>query len=338
MELLKLRKILCRVVLSVLGVILGMVLLLAVVPLLEHVSKKPAAGSADWMAAVDGSRLLNEINLPGTHDSATTYAELAFFSRCQDLTITEQLEAGIRYLDIRLGTEEGKMKLMHGFTNAKKNVLPWSEKLWLTDVLTQCYDFLKQHPMETIVFMVKQEYGDESVAEFETLLNSYIAETPDYWYLGDKIPTLQEARGKLVLMRRYDDKAEFGAASGIPMAWGNPEPDEEWNLSDIVSVSEYPAHTLKVQDMYELDTKDKWTAFSDFLDYCEKETSLEEVRIHFLSTKGSLAYGHPYYFAAALNKKFLKTELVQGTNYGWIILDFANPELAEHIYETNFVK
>lgn len=330
------RKILCRILLAVSGVVLGAVLLLLAVPLLEHVNKKSVEGSADWMAAVDDSRLLNEINLPGTHDSATTYVELAFFSRCQDLSILEQLEAGIRYLDIRLGIEDGKMKLMHGFTNAKKNALPWSEKLWLGDVLSQCYEFLKQHPTETIVFMVKQEYGDESVAEFETLLNSYIMENPDYWYLSDSLPTLKEARGKLVLMRRYDDKAELGAASGVPMAWGNPKPEAEHELSDIASVSEFATHTLKVQDMYELDTKEKWTAFSDFLEYCEKGTSLEEIRINFLSTKGSLTYGHPYYFAAALNKKLLKTELINGVNYGWIILDFASPELAAYIYETNY--
>ena len=67
---------------------------------------KTADRSADWMADLDDGLRLNEIVLPGTHDSATQYVQLAFFSKCQALSIGEQLEAGYRYLDIRLGLSD----------------------------------------------------------------------------------------------------------------------------------------------------------------------------------------------------------------------------------------
>lgn len=297
------RKIICRMAAIVVGLIAVAVLLLVCVPFFEHVDKTPVGGSADWMAELEDSLLLSEINLPGTHDSATNHIELGFFSRCQDLSVAEQLEGGFRYLDIRLGAEEEKMKLMHSFTSAKKTVWPWSEDLLLEDVLAECYAFLEKHPTETVVFVVKQEYGEVPAAEFESLLCSYIIKNPDYWYWGNTIPTLSEVRGKLVLMRRYEGEL------GVP-------------------------YESQVQDGYELDTEEKWEAFTEFLTYCETEAP-EGVHINFLSTKGSLTYGHPYYFAHALNAKFLDTTLTSGKKYGWIILDFANPLLAEHIYSTN---
>lgn len=75
------------------------------------------------MSSVDGNLKLNEINIPGTHDSATQYVKLALFSKCQCLNIKEQLDAGFRYLDIRLAVDNEKLKLVHGFTPAKQTII-----------------------------------------------------------------------------------------------------------------------------------------------------------------------------------------------------------------------
>ena len=54
--------------------------------------------------------------------------------------------------------------------------------------------------------------------------------------------------------------------------------------------------------------------------------------IHFLSTKGTATFGHPYRYARALNGKLMEREELSG----WIVVDFASAPLAEHIYEFNF--
>ena len=70
------------------------------IPAFETVDKTPVEGSADWMSRLSDEKLISEVVLPGTHDSATQYVQLAFFSKCQALSIKEQLEAGFRYLDV----------------------------------------------------------------------------------------------------------------------------------------------------------------------------------------------------------------------------------------------
>ena len=111
-------KILGRILAAILALIVCTLLLMLVLPLTETGDRTPVPGSADWMAELPDDRLLSEIHIPGTHDSGTQYVQLAFFSKCQALSIREQLEAGFRYLDIRLGVDEkdGVFQLMHGFT------------------------------------------------------------------------------------------------------------------------------------------------------------------------------------------------------------------------------
>lgn len=318
-------KILKKLMVMIISLVMMIVLALCLIPKFEHVNKDFILESAKWMSSVDDSKLLSEINIPGSHDSATEHVELAFFSRCQDLSISEQLNAGIRYLDIRLGMEEGRMKLMHGFTSAKKGNI-FSEDLFLEDVLKDCYQFLDDHPSETIIFMVKQEYGDDSIDEFQHLLHEIIQKNQSYWYLNDEIPLLKQVRGKLVFMRRYPDAAGLNERSGIHMEWHEP------GGYDGIAYESFAKHDCLVQDMYELEVNEKWKVYNYAL---KKE--FNGVSIHFLSTKGSLTYGHPYYYAYHLNQRFLDQTLENKT-YGWIIFDFVNAEIAQHVYQTNFRK
>ena len=307
--------------------VLAVGVLMYVVPAFETVDRTPVGGSADWMANLDDGLALGEVVLPGTHDSATKNVQLAFFSKCQALTIGEQLEAGYRYLDIRLGADGERLKLMHGFTNCTTSGWPWAGARYLDEVLTQCYDFLAAHPTETVVFAVKQEHGSESVADFERLLDAYVSERPDAWLLTDRIPTVGEARGRLVLMRRYADEANLGTRAGIPLLWDNQSGHDD--VSKTADVFDNGAYTLTVQDRYEYDTEDKWNAFRTGM--AAGGTGANAVSIHFLSTKGTAAYGHPYRFAKVLNAR-----LSDSTNFrGWLIVDFASAALARTIYMQN---
>ena len=150
-------RILLRIVLILLALIVLAALVLWIIPLTERDDGSTVDGSADWMAKVDGSQSLSALAIPGTHDSATQYSQLAFFSKCQTKDIRAQLDAGFRYLDIRLAVDGDRLKLVHGFTACKTGPMPWSDTLYLDDVLDQCYAFLKEHPTETILFVVKQD-------------------------------------------------------------------------------------------------------------------------------------------------------------------------------------
>ena len=321
-----------RMIARILGILLALILCAAafflLVPLTEKADSSPVTGTADWMSRLDDSMPLSEITLPGTHDSATQYVQLAWFSKCQSLNIGGQLDAGYRYLDIRLGADGNRLQLMHGFTKCKSSA--FGDTLYLDEVLNQCYAFIDAHPTETVILAVKQEHGDESVAAFEALLDAYVQNSPSHWLLTDTIPTLGEARGKLVLMRRYEDEAGLGVTAGIPLLWPNQNGHDDTSLN--TAAADNGSYRLWVQDRYEYDTEDKWAAFLAGIEQNGAEGG--DIALHFLSTKGTAAYGHPYAFARALNEKLLEKPTAELS--GWIVVDYASPALAAHICESNF--
>ena len=325
------RIILTAVILLLAALLLVYVTLMFIIPAFETVDPTPVDGASDWMSGLDDSLYLSEVVLPGTHDSAADDVQLAFFSKCQDLSILEQLEAGFRYLDMRLELSGDSFKLMHGFASCKTSGWPLAGSLQLNAVLDQCYRFLDSHPTECILFSAKKEHGDATVEAFETQLDRLISEHSDRWLLTDHIPTVGEARGKLVLLRRYDDAASLGARSGIPFLWTdqNNRSDTELHADSFANGS----YTLWVQDRFKYDTDDKWAAFTNAL--LVGKTSGSELSLHFLSTNGSPSFGHPYRYASQLNAKLLSDTPALS---GWVIVDFGSSEIAERIYKTNFTQ
>ena len=69
---------------------------------------------ADWMAGAADARLLSELSIPGTHDSGAQYEPYPGLSKNQDLTIAQQLAAGVRYLDIRCRNVDDRFSIYHG--------------------------------------------------------------------------------------------------------------------------------------------------------------------------------------------------------------------------------
>ena len=323
-----------------LGILLAGILLAALVltilPMTETVEPKTVEGSADWMKDLDGSLRLNEIILPGSHDSGTQHVQLGFVTKCQGLSVAEQLEAGVRYLDIRLAIADAEdpgarqMRLVHGFTKGRTGPMPWAVSMYLDRVLDDCAAFLKAHPTETVILAVKKENRQDDTAEFETRLTGALKDRGDLCLLTDRIPTLEEARGRLVLARRYADAAGLGAEAGIPMGW--PEQDDHGDGTAHTALNERNGYRLWVQDRFVYSTEEKWTAFLAGLN--EPEIRSDDVSIHFLSTKGTWTYGHPYGHARALNQRL--RQLPAERLRGWIILDFADADLCRHVWSANF--
>lgn len=171
----------------------------------------------DWMAKLPDERRLSHICLPGSHDSATAYTQstgvisgavswVCQAINCQSLSISEQLNAGVRFLDLRLYPEKdgsgsiqficvhGKDKLRYTCTRPENE-----QALKFEDVQGECNTFLREHPTETIVVSIKKEDGDSNLmAELPQRFTS------DQWHTGSEVPTLGTVRGKMVLVRRFE--------------------------------------------------------------------------------------------------------------------------------------
>lgn len=321
-------------------VLVIVVLVVNVIPL--YVGEGYARGKGDipkdaenWMKDIDGNMKINQINIPGTHDSGTEYVELPLFSRCQALSVEEQLERGYRYLDIRLGEDRDDLVLKHGFTECRKGAFAWSGRLNLTDVLQVCYDFLSKNPSETIIFCVKYEDGNLSTEEFQKRLNKRLNTDKDMWIRSGGIPTLDEARGKMVLLRRFEDKANLGDEAGLPVIWENqPGSDDTSKTYEVVNNKE--SLPVVVQDRYEYDVEDKWQAIVKTFDYMELEDSPKDaIYLNFISTKGPYKAGIPNMYAKTLNDRLFDWGFNKGSKRGWVIVDYANQDVAQRVYKSN---
>ena len=297
------------------------------VPFFETPDDSPAAGSADWMARLPDEVPLAQVMLPGTHDSATRYVQFGAFFRCQSLSISGQLEAGFRYLDLRVND---KMQLVHNFAACRTGMLPWDSRLKLSSVLQECALFLAQHPTECVVIAVKMEGGSADIASFQYALDAELRGVASSFLPADALPTVGAARGRIVLMRRYADAAKLGARAGIPLLWDDQGGQPPFARSAPYIDSEKSGYPLRVQDRYEYSIDVKWNAFAN-------TPPGEGLTLNFLSTKGPQFVGHPYLTAYHLNATMLQFGLKYQTEGGteWIITDFGTPALARRIWQAN---
>ncbi|MFF0746879.1 phosphatidylinositol-specific phospholipase C [Streptomyces sp. NPDC004111] len=164
-----------------------------------------ALGVQNWMAGIDSARPLRTLTVPGTHDSGARFG--GWWVECQNTTIAQQLNAGIRFLDIRCRAFEGSFTIHHA---------AFYQRLNFDDVLTACRDFLAAQPSETVLMRVKQEYSEVSDAEFGGLFADYLDRRGwrSLFLIADALPPLGQARGKVVLL------ADNGGLPG-GIRWGD---------------------------------------------------------------------------------------------------------------------
>ena len=85
----------------------------------------------DWMANIPDNFRICDINLPGTHDSCSKKVQFSYFSKCQNLSVFEQLNIGVRFIDIRVEKTGDKLKTVHGISDCykpgerKNNLISW---------------------------------------------------------------------------------------------------------------------------------------------------------------------------------------------------------------------
>jgi len=148
-----------------------------------------------WMSGISETKRLSEITIPGTHESCAYQASP--MSKCQNLNLIEQMEKGIRYLDIRCREINNKFAIHHGREYLNLN---------FDDVLTACSNFLEKNSTECIIMEVSEGYrpGPGNTKTFQEVFADYIANHgPNLWYLGNTFPAISEVRGKIFLLRRF---------------------------------------------------------------------------------------------------------------------------------------
>ena len=265
------------------------------------------------MSSVDGNLSLARLTIPGAHDSGALHEPWPGTAKCQNLTIAEQLNAGVRFLDIRCRHVKNAFLIYHSFVD---------QKLTFDNVLTTVVTFLTNNPSETVLMSVQEEYTPmDNTRSFEATFDAYVAKYPGKWLLGGHIPTLNNARGKIVLFRRF-------RAVSVPKGI---------NTSNWADNSTFTNGNLCVQNDYTVSSTDaKWIAIRNMLTTAQKDDH-DMLCINFASgfKIGSILPDIPA-VADVINPRLANYFASQPKgHYGVILMDFVNPTLCSLVYSAS---
>ena len=294
------------------------------------------ADFANWMKALDGEQDLLTLALPGTHDCVTQFVQIPHISKCQDLNIYEQLCLGVRALDIRVQSLGDRLGMVHGYAKAFNTPNRRDRQMELGDVLAHCYRFLAEHPSETIVFQFKNDSNKEREKCFHNLFYTYLTGNEDKWFLENRVPTLDEARGKIVLLRRCkmeennpaftDENTGLDFSRWVEQRKVTPE-------ALLLETESKDGAAFLIQDRFNYKPVQRWQqCIKPFLD---KRTAFDGTYvICYLSTAGGLK--GPKRNADYINPQFMAYPLDKNRYYGTIYLDFPFEAIMDKIIQLNF--
>jgi 1-phosphatidylinositol phosphodiesterase len=297
---------------------------------LPSVKSQGTVQSQTWMSSLKDEASLTEISIPGSHDSGATKSLADIAGVCQDSSISDQLNNGVRYLDIRLGAYKDYLTVYHGSIN---------QDLSFTQVLETTTSFLKAHPTELILLSVKEEKKpDKSSLSFETLLKQSVQSYFSFFYTERALPKLGAARGKMVLLSRYENNT-IGIDSY--QGWSDSADPTASNTFDMDN-----GVSFKIQDHYKLKTvqakEDEFSALLSLSDayytYFTANPTTAEETFYLNFASGYLVNSFPPSYSVSAAKKinpWLLNTLSSHTCTGVVIMDFVTPELASAVYTRN---
>lgn len=311
----------------------------------------------DWMADLPNQVLLSDINMPATHDTGTAAIRQDNIPRisltsCQSLYYGEQLAIGARSFDIRCNATKSNampedVKIIHG-SELWQCFTVDNEELTLKMLFDDSVNFLTTHSTEALVFRVSKNAGsEEGIAR---AIGNFIKNNPDRVWQGGGIPSLGEARGKIVFVRQYNiDTSLYDpvATDGVSIESFGPYL-KDWDEADFgkqkyaIEVYNEDGVSFYVQDAYSKYSSGKW----DYITGTMKQSTGSDAN-HTIPAGAwiynftSCAVGFPLGLTRDINPKLYRDSESDGAGYidnrrlGMVMLNFIDEQTSRLIYETN---
>lgn len=311
--------------------------------------------SEDWMAGIPDDALVSSINIPGTHDTGTASVNFdasgqASLSSCQKYYYGEQLNVGARSFDVRCdaGSDDPSLddiKIVHG-----SSLVVCHERgtnftsLTLKSLLDDSIRFLQNHSSETIILTVKRDAGSE--IGLAKALGKFIEKNKKYFWLGDTIPTMGEARGKIILFRRYSADYNY-KGDGVELQWFGPDLTswDDHSYSDYkyaIPIYNDGRRSVYVQDAFNEGSSSKLDFIKGTLRQTTGADKSHEIPGNaWVYNYTSCAGGFPLGLTRDINPWLYSGD---GSSYfdnrrvGMVMLNFIDCQMSRLVYETNFNK
>lgn len=264
----------------------------------------PESYNRDWMSRIDDGISLSVISIPGTHNSLALHG--GALCQCNSWCLTAQLDAGIRWLDVRCRHYQDGLPIHHGVIYQNYN---------LDEVFRDCVAFLQNNPTETIIMRIRRELDQSEEDSTKTMDEKVIERIEKYggerrFWTARVMPTLGEARGKVVILYDYN-----GATVGI----------NYW--------------TLDIADMWDVNTicwcaiNTKWDNVRSHLD---EANDIHNTRMFLTYSSGAGACAHPHSVAWKINPKLYDYITDGKEKWGIVAMDFPGAPLVNKIIDSNF--
>ena len=307
----------------------------------DVINKYSTYPGANWMMHVDNSLHLTELSIPGTHDTGTcyTWGDISpgiSFTACQQYFIREQLAAGARFFDIRMGIDgvsDLDPYINHGGTVCRTEQ---EKDMQLSHVMAYFKDFLKQNPSEFIILLASPSGGD--VKNQANSLYKYIQDDPGLFYLqkDSTIPTVGELRGKIYLAHRLDLSSTGYSENQLGLNLSS------WSKSNFTTSDHKPAKvwtpsltSVYAQDKYDTNADDKIYYVSTTFAEAAKNPTIywDTLYINYTSCTKS----NPFSAAINMNQRLYKDRYFSGSGnrLGIVVMDFMDAQMAYNVYKQN---
>ncbi len=280
-----------------------------------------------WMATLPSNLYYNMLSTPGAHNAASSGVSgfLSSFAKCQDMTISELLEAGVRAFDLRpnytgkeYDIQPENLTICHG---------KYSTGVLFRDAMEILVQFVKEHPTENVSIILNKEKSSgtdqseiwrKSLRECFMQHKKYLIDAANPLILGD-------CRGKITIVSRapFNDKANGVDHGTWAQGWPNNAQNTDFNL--ILSRPNRQIHaTYGVEDIYKGSIDDKEKNAQKQFEAFSKITENNKYCYTFLSIawQTSSLFTTPKKYAAKVNPRI--TAYIEGNRkpLGYVYADF----------------
>lgn len=216
----------------------------------------------NWITPLDGNIYISQMSIPGSHDAATgeTMATIIgdFAAATQELTLDKQWNLGARAFDLRpaIYKSANELWLYHGATRVSVS--------WATAMNTIKAQ-LTSNPGEFAIVLFRHENEatlgkNNNDSDFNTYMTNYINQNKDWIVDWKPDLTINEARGKIILISRFQGDWSYGCFTG----WGHGQDGVTTTLKNADGTK---TATMYVQDYYNPSSSSaKWESIKKYLD------------------------------------------------------------------------
>lgn len=304
-----------------------------------------------WMSKIPDDKKIVLINIPGSHDSASYCMNRAIscFAQTQYFDISQQLEIGIRKLDLRITSiginRETNEDIIccHGICDCYvAEDLCDQRKLTYKSILNDIRKFLEKNPSETVLVSTFLGRG-----QFQSIIRAYDVfnqEVGDISITYNPDLILKECRGKIIISTFLDEEVQTNKknkpivktrSKSLIKGTGIDEIHFRYKKKNVNAFK--VGGNLKVHEMKDMFNKYNMTL--EEAEIMEKENPTMFPIGYSISCTGENEIFLPYPIVQAnIVNSFVSKEgfFKKGYYFGWINMDFVIVDITSKLVESNF--